>query len=52
MANYRASGNSRVVYYNGKGRIHYVDYVHKEKEYHIKRIDQGNGFGVGDVVRS
>jgi len=50
MANYRASGNSKVVYYNGKGKIHYVDYV--DHEYHTKRIDQGNGFGVGDVVRS
>lgn len=48
MANYRASGNSEdVVYYNGKGRIHYVD-----DEYHTKRINQDNGFGVGDVVRS
>jgi len=42
------SGNSEdVVYYNGKnGTIHYVD-----GNYHIKRIVQGNGFGVGDVVR-
>lgn len=49
MANYRASGNSEdVVYYNGRnGTIHYVD-----NEYHTKRINQGNGFGEGDVVRS